>query len=768
MTHFRRAVSEGGLLLNMKRMVQTTTVSELKFEHIVMEKVFVTVAFCVLYLTLISALPFNSAYYAVLPIGAVVALVSSLFFNKKYSKYVILGGALIFTALCFSGFTSLKNGWFGFFNGAISNINSTRHTGYASFEADGGFASSFLFAMQIAVWFAVFCAFAVKKPYVYICVSAVIFLILLFVGLYPHYLTAIALIIVYVGLLALKNGFNLKSLCCYLICTAVVSLATLPCYFFAGSGGVDKFRENIKTSFENSLYGTSLPNGRLANSYGMKGSDKVRLEVTLSRLTPELYLKGFVGSEFDGSKWLPTDRNAYVENGYQGLIDYISDGGLPLMQYAEYSNLSKSNNNYSVTVKNVSADRRYVYAPYTLSTYSTGSAYYDLGLHGKVFGPKTYSYTVFAQDQSSERVTQAQWVMENANRTEDMSKYLALEGQYRAFVYDTYLDLDTQTQNTVQSIVGDFETDSINTATQFIRAYFLDAYTYSDKCDRIGGDFLNEFFGGKIKNANASYFATAATCMFRTLGFPARYVEGYAVQADVSEAEIETITVQVTGGSTHAWTEVYFDGIGWLPIEVTPTFFTEQPPDVTIDPTNPDISGTVPSNPEQGEIETPDGEENETPEPPPVTPVVPVIPVESKSALLNTLKVLVPVLAVIAGLIAIILAFVLRRYLVCIKRRKMLNADGAEFGRTAYRIMERDCKYFGGFDSAMLEKLGVPERGTARFIRIAEQCVFGRHKLNESERAFMLWYIKTAQSALLKNCNFFRSLYYKFVKCIVI
>lgn len=753
----------------MKKSVKTTTVKpENKSGNIVLDIALAIAAFFALYLTLVSTLPNNAAYYAVLPIGAAVAVVPQFFIKKKYAIYFILGGALIVTALCIGvGFTPFKNGFLSFINGAVKTINSTRHAGLETLSASESFGATFLFATAVAIWFAVFAVFSVKIPYLFVCTSATVYVVLLFIGMNPHYYTAILIVLVCIGLLALHNGMPVKSMCCYLLCGATVALATLPCYFFSGSRGVDDFRKSIEGAFENAAYGTSMPSGKLSSSYGMRSSDKVRLKLTISRLTPTLYLRGFVGSELNGSNWSPTDKNAYVENGYQGLLDYIGEGGLPTMQYSEYSNLNSGNNRYEVKVENISADRRYVYVPYTLSEYSVGTAYYDLGLRGGLFTPDTYSYTVFAPDESSERVTQAEWIMGDANRSEAMSDYIKLEGQYRAFVYDTYLNLDTQTRTALSGVIGGFETQSINTATQFIRAYFLDAYAYADNCDSVGNSFATEFFGGKIQRANAAYFATAATCMFRALGFPARYVEGYAVHAEDNGGSA-TLSVSVTGDSTHAWTEVYFDGIGWLPIEVTPTFFTEQAPDVTVDPTNPDIGGTTPNPPPQEDPKPPE----EDPEPP-VPPVIPPTENPPKSAdgnpaLLTALKVLIPVTAVIAALLAIALIFVLRRHLARVKRRKALNADGAQFGRSAYAIMLHDCRYFGGFDSTALENLGVPERGTKRFIKIAEQCVYGEYEVSETERAFVRWYIQTAQSVLLKNCGFFRTLYYKYWVGIVI
>ena len=749
----------------MKRAVKTTSVKPAaKQVNSVTEIAIAIAAFFALYLTLFSSLPLNGAYYAVLPVGVAVVVVSLLFFDKKYAKYFILGGALLVTIIGVAVFKPFGNGLLTFLNGAVKTINSTRHAGYPTFVSSESFGASFLFAAVVSVWIAVLCAFTVKFPYAYVFVGVAELLVLLFIGLYPQYYATVILVLVSVCMLALHAGFNLKAMCCYLLCAVVLSCALIPCFFFGGSAAVEKFRENISEAFANAVYGYSIPNGRLDDSYGMSSSKDVRLNVTLSQLTPTLYLRGFVGSELDGSKWRPTDKNAYVENGYQGLLDYIG-GDLPILQYSEYSNFNVRNNHYSVTVENVSADRRYVYAPYALSRYSYGSVYYDLGLRTGAFPKQTYSYTVFAADASSERVTQADWVMDDVNRTESMAEYIRLEGQYRAFVYDNYLGLGNA-EDDVNAAIGEFETTSINTATQYIRAYFLESYGYADNSDSVGNDFAEEFFSGKIKNGNAAYFASAATLMFRAMGFPARYVEGYTVYADAQDTS-ETVTVSVSGENTHAWTEVYFDGIGFLPIEVTPTFFTEQPPEVVVDPNDPDISGTTP--PSSGEPEIPSEEQPEVPDVPDGPPEQPPETTDyEKPALLAVLEVIVPIAAVVAGLLLITVAFAVRRILIRAKRRKMLSADGEQFGRAAYGIIVRDCKYFGGFDVDMLERLGVDKGGTKRFVRIAEQCVYGRHAVNNAEREFVLWYIAAVHEALLSDCGLLRSLYYKYVLCLVI
>ena len=70
------------------------------------------------------------------------------------------------------------------------------------------------------------------------------------------------------------------------------------------------------------------------------------------------------------------------------------------------------------------------------------------------------------------------------------------------------------------------------------------------------------------------HFATVGTQLFRMYGIPARYVSGYAVPADdmVSEDSEGPFTEDVSDSQAHAWVEVYTQGAGWVPVEVTPGF----------------------------------------------------------------------------------------------------------------------------------------------------------------------------------------------------
>ena len=69
----------------------------------------------------------------------------------------------------------------------------------------------------------------------------------------------------------------------------------------------------------------------------------------------------------------------------------------------------------------------------------------------------------------------------------------------------------------------------------------------------------------EMDEAYCEYFATAMVSMLRNEGVPARYVVGYATGIETGDGVYE-----VSGTHAHAWVEVYFPGVGWVPFEPTP------------------------------------------------------------------------------------------------------------------------------------------------------------------------------------------------------
>ncbi len=145
------------------------------------------------------------------------------------------------------------------------------------------------------------------------------------------------------------------------------------------------------------------------------------------------------------------------------------------------------------------------------------------------------------------------------------------EKEYRKFVYENYLQVPADTAAALEKIAREA---GLNANSKEIIAevakFIQNAAVYNLKYDRgLDGEsdivvaFLTEY-----KEGICQHFASAATLLYRTLGIPARYVEGYVAVTDSNKY------VNVQAKNSHAWTEVYMDGFGWVRID--PTAIVEQ------------------------------------------------------------------------------------------------------------------------------------------------------------------------------------------------
>lgn len=89
-------------------------------------------------------------------------------------------------------------------------------------------------------------------------------------------------------------------------------------------------------------------------------------------------------------------------------------------------------------------------------------------------------------------------------------------------------------------------------------------YTLTPDVPPDSQDFVTYFlYVGR--EGYCTYFASAMTVLCRMAGLPARYVEGFLAQPGADGF------AYVTGKEAHAWTEVYFEGFGWVPFDATPS-----------------------------------------------------------------------------------------------------------------------------------------------------------------------------------------------------
>ena len=149
---------------------------------------------------------------------------------------------------------------------------------------------------------------------------------------------------------------------------------------------------------------------------------------------------------------------------------------------------------------------------------------------------------------------------------QDPTVLRASEGEIPEEIRDRYTQLPAQTPDRVgertAAIIGDADTtyDAVAAVERWLRTekdYSLQADTRSET---IADTFIFEMEAGYCE-----YFATAMTTMLRTQDIPARYVVGYTSGDRTGNGEYA-----VRGQNAHAWVEVYFPEVGWVPFEPTP------------------------------------------------------------------------------------------------------------------------------------------------------------------------------------------------------
>ncbi|MFT4137007.1 transglutaminase TgpA family protein [Microbacterium sp.] len=141
-------------------------------------------------------------------------------------------------------------------------------------------------------------------------------------------------------------------------------------------------------------------------------------------------------------------------------------------------------------------------------------------------------------------------------------------------------------------------------------AYSLDA-PVAEGFDGSGSEAVAAFL--QVREGYCVHFASAFALMARTLGMPARIVVGY-LPGEPTEEHIDGETIAlVTSDLSHAWPEVYFDGIGWVAFEPTkslgtPTAFAAASDTAGVD--DPDAATATPtptaSAADPGQSERPD------------------------------------------------------------------------------------------------------------------------------------------------------------------
>lgn len=348
-----------------------------------------------------------------------------------------------------------------------------------------------------------------------------------------------------------------------------------------------------------------------------------------------------------------------------------------------------------------------------------------------------------------------------------------LLGEYGAYAESTYMYVP---EDKIPRIVELCNTSGVRkgnytAATNFIINTLNEMTTYTTSPGNApSGVDIAEYFLFDSGKGFCQQYATTAALMYRLLGLPSRYVTGYMVTpSDFHKNSDGTYTAIATDEKAHAWVEVYVDGTGWIPTEVT---FSQDEIDqggsTAVDDNNPTEEPT-------SEEATTEPTENTT-EPSDLTEPT-TEPNNTNSSdnnnsmsemLIQALKIVVTAVITVVVIIAVILFFKWRRKgkLASLRRMKpnillvkmvdMLHLGGY---LKEYKGTESD---FPEKLSELVEELSVSD--IAYFVNLANKAAFGNKPIEKDEKhtAYNL-YVRTAEFVFGK-LNFIKKIYFKYFK----
>ncbi len=533
------------------------------------------------------------AFFVVAVVSAVaLSLIGRLAKSFRLRWPFIAAGIVLACAVLTLAVPSAREGFFSFANVFIARHNEVFGTYIGLFSSGSLVCGSLTFAVIFGVFVGLACWFLTRVR-----IAAVSLLVVVSLAVFALHMSlgyagggavlGIGAWLIQCRFTQLKNAsysvLHLAGIASGLL-TLSFGLFAVCWLLYSPNQAVDNaYAQLEKAKFELRYGSDSLPQGNLAQAPAMNDGDSDCLELSVDgRVSDDLLLRGFVGANFDGESWEPLPYTAY-EGEWKGVVDWMGEKGLvPVEQRAAFDDQRAAQGSNAVpttkvTVNAKNADTRYMFLPYTLRELNSGAA---LNLDGLVpsgfIGEREYGFTM--DDVATDDVlADASWLQGSS------SGYASAENVFAAFAKENYLDVSDEDAAAVREYIFNPETwDEEAAISDYsiisrVRTMLDTLASYTEDAEAPANDLpFTEWFLGRAHEGNSAYFATVATIAFRSQGIPARYVEGYRADAsDISYANAAGEPVVLGAHDAHAWVEVYLDGIGWTPIEVTPGFYNQ-------------------------------------------------------------------------------------------------------------------------------------------------------------------------------------------------
>lgn len=305
-----------------------------------------------------------------------------------------------------------------------------------------------------------------------------------------------------------------------------------------------------------------LTNGDFHSIQPISQSAEPAFRIAMEEPRP-IYLKSFVGGHFNDG-WLPNSIHAPKN---ADLVAHLKEQNhFETTQLAQASDAGEQ----TVSIEHVRLSKATALIPYELaSPIEDYSFKQNQWASDRLFGQNHYSYSIsktayYEYPQVAEKVYAA--AMPSYLRTEAAANYLN---------YDAYTAISDEERVLLSNHFGPSEHTSFEKTIQAVQAS-VSTLTYDKAPATINGDFLKTLLE-ENKVGHSVHYATLGTLLFRYHGVAARYVEGYIVTNEDIKNAAGRNELTIPFKNQHAWTEIYIDQIGWIPIELTPGYIEKMP-----------------------------------------------------------------------------------------------------------------------------------------------------------------------------------------------
>lgn len=327
---------------------------------------------------------------------------------------------------------------------------------------------------------------------------------------------------------------------------------------------------------------------KLGNVKGIRYSGRIIADIEAADQPHRLYLRSWTGGDYGSNQWkdLPDGRYESVAHLFEKNQGEWYDQGAWLMEVIARSpalsqslaNYMKDDESVEGLKKDFNVDAVYEKTPFFLLPYDTS------------FGAPLFAYDRSPMSREGKAYSTYLWnlpagallsMMEEENSSDPYFRtYLGAEKEYRRFVYDHYLDIPDSVKQGLAALGPIPPARSLSEKRQRvedIRRFLAENYSYTRSPGKTpaGKDFIT-YFLTESKKGYCTSFASAAVMLLRASGIPARYAAGLTVGADeikgapLSEGGLHRLSIN--DHHAHAWAEVYVDGLGWRPVEMTPGY----------------------------------------------------------------------------------------------------------------------------------------------------------------------------------------------------